>query len=92
MVIGEHTRDNDLEVNPTKQKQVSNVRSVMKEEFTRLKPPKIMTLEESMAYVRRMFFCAPSLTHLADELLEITPQSIRLRKDPAKRTKRPAKD
>lgn len=54
MVIGEHTRDNDLEVNPTKARAVSNVRSVMKDEFTRLKPPKIMTLEESIAYVRRM--------------------------------------
>jgi hypothetical protein len=52
MVIGEHTRDNDLEVNPIKARHVSNVRSVNKDEFFRLKPPKIMGLEESISYVR----------------------------------------
>jgi len=70
MVIGEHTRDSDLEVNPTKTKPVSNVRSVQKDEFVRLTPPRTMTLEESIAYVR------------ANELLEITPKSLRLRKAP----------
>ena len=76
MIIGEHTRDIDLEVNPIKARAVSNVRSVQKDEFFRLKPPKIMNLEESIAYIR------------ADELLEVTPKSIRLRKDPSKKNNR----
>lgn len=68
MIIGEHTRDNDLEVNPLKAKQLSNVRSVTKDEAIRLTPPLVMTLEQAISYIEN------------DELVEITPKSIRLRK------------
>jgi len=68
MVIGENSRSEDLELNPVKTKALSNVRSVMKEDKTRLSPPRRMTLEELIAYVRD------------DEIIEVTPQNLRLRK------------
>lgn len=68
MIIGENSRGEDMEVNPAKQKATSNVRSVSKEEKVKLTPPRIMTLEECIAYVRD------------DEIIEITTSAIRLRK------------
>ncbi len=68
MIIGEHTRDNDLEVNPMKGKQLTNIRTTSKDEAVRLTPPRRMSLEQAIAYVGD------------DELVEVTPQSIRLRK------------
>ncbi len=68
MIVGEHTRDNDLEVNVLKGKQLTNVRAAGKDEAVRLTPPIRMTLERALAYIQE------------DELLEVTPQSIRLRK------------
>ncbi len=68
MIIGEHNRDNDLEVNPMKAKQLSNVRASGKDEAMRLIPPVIMTLEQSISYIQN------------DERVEVTPKSIRLRK------------
>ncbi len=68
MIIGEHSRDNDLEVNPLKGKQLSNVRASGKDEAIRLTPPVIMTLEQAIAYIED------------DEKVEVTPKSIRLRK------------
>jgi len=68
MIIGEHNRDNDLEVNPLKAKQLSNVRASGKDEAMRLVPPVIMTLEQSISYIEN------------DERVEVTPKSIRLRK------------
>ena len=68
MIIGEHTRDNDLEVNVMKGKQLTNVRSSGKDEAIRLTPPIRMTLEKALAYIQD------------DELVEVTPSSIRLRK------------
>lgn len=68
MVIGENSRDNDLEVNPLKAKQLSNVRASGKDEAIRLTPPKIMSLEQSLSYIQD------------DELVEVTPKSIRIRK------------
>ncbi|MET0785894.1 MAG: translational GTPase TypA [Paenisporosarcina sp.] len=68
MIIGEHTRDNDLTVNVTKMKAANNIRSANKEATTTRKKPRIMTLEESLEYLND------------DEYCEITPQSIRLRK------------
>lgn len=68
MVIGENSRETDLEVNPVKTKALSNVRSVMKDEKTRLTPPRRMTLEDMISYVRD------------DEIIEVTPQNFRLRK------------
>jgi GTP-binding protein len=68
MIIGENNRDNDLEVNPLKAKQLSNVRASGKDDAIRLTPPRIMTLEDAITYIAD------------DELVEVTPQSIRLRK------------
>jgi len=68
MVVGEHSKIHDLEVNPTKAKQLSNVRSVQKEDNIKLTPPRILTLEQAIAYMKE------------DECLEITPSNIRLKK------------
>jgi GTP-binding protein len=68
MLIGEHTRDNDLEVNVLKGKQLTNIRAAGKDEAVRLTPPIKMTLEKAIAYITD------------DELVEVTPKSIRLRK------------
>jgi GTP-binding protein len=68
MIIGQHTRDNDLEVNPLKGKQLTNIRTTAKDEAVRLTPPILMTLEQAIAYIAD------------DELVEVTPKSIRLRK------------
>ncbi len=68
MLIGEHNRGTDLEVNPLKAKQLTNVRSVLKDDAIRLTPPKRMSLEEAITYIDD------------DELVEVTPESIRLRK------------
>ena len=68
MIIGEHTRGNDLEVNPLRTKQLTNIRTTAKDEAIRLTPPRRMTLEQAIAYVEE------------DELVEVTPKSIRLRK------------
>jgi GTP-binding protein len=79
MIIGAHTRDNDLEVNPLKGKQLTNIRTTAKDEAVRLTPPILMTLEQAIAYIAD------------DELVEVTPRSIRLRKrwlDPNERKRR----
>ncbi|MGH6959778.1 MAG: EF-Tu/IF-2/RF-3 family GTPase, partial [Dongiaceae bacterium] len=68
MIIGEHSRGNDLEVNPLKEKQLTNIRTTSKDEAIRLTPPRVMTLEKAIAYVDE------------NELVEVTPKSIRLRK------------
>jgi GTP-binding protein len=68
MIIGEHNRSNDLEVNPMRSKQLTNIRTTSKDEAIRLTPPRLMTLEKAIAYIEE------------DELVEITPKSIRLRK------------
>ena len=68
MVIGEHSRGSDLEVNPLKGKQLTNIRTTSKDEAVVLTPPIKMTLEKALAYVAD------------DELVEVTPKSVRLRK------------
>ncbi len=68
MIIGEHSRENDLEINVLKGKQLTNVRAAGKDEAVRLTPPIQMTLEKALAYIED------------DELVEVTPKSIRLRK------------
>jgi GTP-binding protein len=68
MIIGEHSRDNDLEVNPLKGKKLTNVRASGTDEAVRLTPHTQFSLEEAIAYIND------------DELVEVTPQSIRLRK------------
>lgn len=68
MIVGEHTRGNDLEVNVLKGKKLTNIRTHSKDEMVRLTPPIQMTLERALAYIED------------DELVEVTPKSIRLRK------------
>jgi GTP-binding protein len=68
MIVGEHTRDNDLEVNVLKGKKLTNIRTHSKDEAVRLTPPIRMTLEKALAYIGD------------DEFVEVTPKSIRLRK------------
>ena len=68
MIVAEHSRDNDLEVNVMKAKQLSNVRAAGKDEAIRLTTPMQMPLEKALAYIQD------------DELVEVTPKSIRLRK------------
>jgi GTP-binding protein len=68
MIIGGHSRGNDLDVNPLKGKQLSNIRTTAKDEAVRLTPPILMGLEVAIAYIAD------------DELVEVTPKSIRLRK------------
>ncbi len=68
MIIGEHSRSNDLDVNPIKGKQLSNVRSSGADEAIKLVPPRIPTLESALEWIED------------DELVEVTPKSIRIRK------------
>ncbi|NWQ41426.1 translational GTPase TypA [Bacillus sp. EB106-08-02-XG196] len=68
MIVGEHTRENDITVNITKVKQATNIRSANKDQTSVIKKPRIMTLEESLEYLND------------DEYCEVTPESIRLRK------------
>ena len=68
MIVGEHSRDNDLEVNVLKGKKLSNVRASGTDEAVKLVPPVKMSLEQMMSYIRE------------DELLEVTPKNLRLRK------------
>ncbi|MEL6212114.1 MAG: translational GTPase TypA, partial [Pseudomonadota bacterium] len=82
MVIGENAKPEDLDVNPLKAKQLTNIRAAGKDDAVRLTPPRRLSLEEAIAYIDD------------DELVEVTPQSIRLRKielEPHMR-KRRAKD
>jgi len=68
MIIGQNAKDNDLDVNPLKSKQLTNIRTTSKDEAVKLTPIVPMTLEQAMAYIQD------------DELVEVTPQNIRLRK------------
>ncbi|MGN6498510.1 MAG: translational GTPase TypA [Tsuneonella sp.] len=83
MVIGENAKPQDLEVNPLKSKQLTNFRSTGKDDAVRLTPPRRMTLEQAIAYIQD------------DELVEVTPKTIRLRKrhlDPHERKKASRKE
>ena len=68
MIIGENAKPDDLDVNPLKAKQLTNIRAAGKDEAVRLTPPRRLTLEQAIAYIDE------------DELVEVTPKSIRLRK------------
>ncbi|KAK9131950.1 hypothetical protein Scep_011478 [Stephania cephalantha] len=68
MIVGEHSRDTDLDINPVRAKELTNVRAASKDENVKLSPPRLMTLEEAIGYVA------------SDELIEVTPKAIRLRK------------
>ena len=68
MIIGQHSRENDLEVNPIREKKLTNIRAAGKDEALLLTPPRRMSLEQAIAYIED------------DELIEVTPSAIRLRK------------
>jgi GTP-binding protein len=68
MIVGAHSRGHDLDVNPLKGKHLTNIRTTAKDEAVRLTPPIVMSLEQAIAYIAD------------DELVEVTPKSIRLRK------------
>ncbi|MEK6666714.1 MAG: translational GTPase TypA [candidate division NC10 bacterium] len=68
MIVGEHARDNDLDVNITKEKKLTNMRSSTSDEGIRLTPPRLMSLEQALEWIRE------------DELVEVTPPALRLRK------------
>ncbi len=79
MIIGENAKDNDLDVNPLKAKQLTNIRAAGKDDAVRLTTPRRMSLEQAIAYIED------------DELVEVTPQNVRLRKielEPHMRKKR----
>jgi GTP-binding protein len=80
MIVGEHTRGNDLVINVLKGKQLTNIRTTSKDEAVRLTPPIRMTLEKALAYIEE------------DELVEVTPKSIRLRKKLLDETDRKRED
>ena len=79
MVVGENAREADIDTNITKEKKLTNMRSSTADEAIRLIPPRIMTLETAIEFIAE------------DEFVEVTPQSIRMRKkilDPKRRPRR----
>ena len=68
MVVGENSRENDLDVNASKEKKLTNMRSATADELVRLIPPRPLSLEQALEFIRE------------DECVEVTPKSIRLRK------------
>ncbi|MFQ6695824.1 MAG: translational GTPase TypA [Alphaproteobacteria bacterium] len=76
MIVGEHSKENDIEVNPVRGKQLTNVRSVTADEKLFLAPPRKMSLEGALSYIQD------------DELVEVTPATIRLRKKELDSTRR----
>jgi GTP-binding protein len=80
MIVGEHNRANDLDVNITKEKKLTNMRASGKDENIQLTPPKLMTIDEALEWIDR------------DELVEVTPAAIRLRKRHLRINGRPRRD
>ena len=76
MIVGENARDDDMAVNPTKEKKLTNMRATGTDKNILLKPPRIMSLEAALEYIEE------------DELVEVTPTQIRLRKKILKETDR----
>ena len=78
MIVGENARSEDMDVNPAKEKKLSNVRSATGDELVRLAPPRLLSLDQALEFIRE------------DEAVEVTPSSVRLRKvelDPALRAR-----
>ncbi|RMG92953.1 MAG: translational GTPase TypA [Candidatus Dadabacteria bacterium] len=80
MIVGEHSRENDLDVNVTREKKLTNIRAAGSDEALRLVPPREMTLDRALEWVDR------------DELVEITPNSVRLRKRVLAANQRPRRE
>ena len=76
MIVGENSREMDIDINPCKKKNVSNMRTSSSDEAIRLVPPRILSLEQALEYINE------------DELVEVTPENIRLRKAVLDRTAR----
>jgi GTP-binding protein len=76
MIIGQHAKDNDLDVNPNKGKKLTNVRASGTDDAIKLTPPRLLTLEQALEFIDE------------DELVEVTPKAIRLRKKELEPTKR----
>jgi GTP-binding protein len=68
MIIGENARSEDMDVNPTKERKVTNMRSATSEELERLIPARLMSLEQALEFCRE------------DECIEVTPTGVRMRK------------
>jgi GTP-binding protein len=68
MIVGENSRPDDMDINPTKEKKATNIRSSTAEVLERLIPPRMLSLEAALEFVRE------------DEAVEVTPESVRLRK------------
>ena len=79
MVVGEHARDNDLNVNVVREKKLTNVRAAGKDDATIVAPPRDMTLERCLEWIRD------------DEMVEVTPEAIRIRKRILAANRRPLK-
>jgi GTP-binding protein len=77
MVIGENSRENDLDVNVTKEKKLTNIRAAGSDDALQLIPPKILGLEQAIEFIKE------------DELVEVTPSSLRVRKKILEANKRP---
>ena len=77
MVIGENSRDNDLDVNAVREKKQTNMRASSADDNIQLIPPKLLNLEQALDFIKE------------DELVEVTPLSIRLRKKILEANKRP---
>jgi GTP-binding protein len=80
MIIGEHNRANDIDVNATKEKKLTNMRASGKDEAITLSPPRIMNIDEALEWIDQ------------DELVEVTPDAIRLRKRHLSANRRPRRD
>ena len=77
MVVGEHNRDNDLDVNIVREKKLTNIRAAGRDENIILSPPRVMSLEQMLGFIDN------------DELLEVTPKNMRIRKKVLLQSKRP---
>ena len=80
MIIGEHSRDNDLDVNVVREKKLTNMRASSADEAVRLTPPRVMNLEQAIEFIAE------------DELVEVTPKSLRLRKKILQANRRPRRN
>jgi GTP-binding protein len=80
MIIGEHSRDNDLDVNVVREKKLTNMRASTADEAIRLAPPHLMNLEQAIEFIAD------------DEMVEVTPKSLRLRKKILQSNRRPRRN
>jgi GTP-binding protein len=80
MVIGEHSRDNDLDVNVVREKKLTNMRASTADDAIRLAPPRLLNLEQAIEFIAD------------DEMVEVTPKSLRLRKKILQANRRPRRN